>query len=158
MKIGTEERSGTWASGRVASRMLAMVLVALVATASGCGTSTGGEIEIAGSYNDGFADHTIGGVRWTMSGMDFTAGFTIMRVNNDEDWAVAQNDADNAFNAGQWSRFEWTRVGSTLYFCQSTYDAGDEAAAVASTRPDRSNPAMSGCGTFPWSVLTSTAR
>lgn len=156
MKIGTESRSGSRA--RAASRALTTTLIALVATVSGCGTSTGGEIEIAGTYNDGFADHTIGGVRWTMSGMDFTAGFTIMRVNNDEDWAVAQNDVGNAFNAGQWSRFEWARVGSALYFCQSTFDAGDEAAALASARPDRSNPAMSGCGTFPWSQLTSTAR
>ncbi len=145
MRIGTVVWVRSWA-----------LLAALVVV--GCGTSTGGDIEIAGSYTDGFAQHQIGGVRWTMSGMDFSAGFTVMRVNNDEDWAVAQNDAENAFNPGQWSRFEWVRADGTLYFCQSTFDAATEAAAVGASRPDRSSPATTGCGTFPWSVLTPNGR
>lgn len=114
------------------------------------------EIEIAGTYSDGFATHEIEGDRWTMSGTDFSSGFTLTRVNNDEDWAIAQNDSSNAFSGGLYSRFEWVRVGTDLYFCQAPYDAATEADALSAARPDRSDPATTGCGTFSWSLLTVT--
>lgn len=115
-------------------------------------------IEIEGTYEEGtFSTHTIEGNRWTMSGMDFEAGFTITRVDNAEDWAVAQNDATNAFSPGLYSRFEWVTVGSDLYYCQAAYDAADEATAVAATRPDRASPASGGCAGFPWSLLAPAA-
>jgi hypothetical protein len=115
-------------------------------------------IEIEGTYAEGtFSTHTIEGSRWTMSGMDFMAGFTITRVDNAEDWAVARNDATNAFSPDLFSRFEWVSVGSELYYCQAAFDAADEAAAVAATRPDRASPATGGCAGFPWSLLTPAA-
>lgn len=122
------------------------------------GSDAGVSIEIAGRYSDGFAEHTIAGDRWTMMGMGFSAGFTLTRVNNDEDWAVGQNDATNMFSPSRWSRFEWTRVGTRLFYCQSTFDAETEAEALAAPRPDRSMPEMGGCGgMFPWSELTPIA-
>ena len=58
------------------------------------------------------------------------------------------------FSPGLFSRFEWVRVGDQLYFCESPFDAATEAAALSAARPDRSDPASTGCGTFAWSPLT----
>jgi hypothetical protein len=111
--------------------------------------------EIAGRYDEAmFSMHTIEGDRWEIEGMDFSAGFTLTVVNNGEDWAVARNDATNAFSPGLYSRFEWTMSAGSLYYCQVAFDAADEAAALAATRPDRAAPSTSGCGGFPWSLLT----
>lgn len=111
-------------------------------------------IAIAGSYTDGFGMHTISNTRWEMGG-GFTAGFAISRFDNAEGYALAQNDATNMFSPSAWSRFEWFRVGSTLYMCQGPFDASSEAAAMSAPRADRSNPSMTGCGgSFPRSVLT----
>ncbi|MBX7194898.1 MAG: hypothetical protein K1X94_22790 [Sandaracinaceae bacterium] len=110
-------------------------------------------IEIEGQYSDGFATHEILGDRWTMNGMDFSSGFTLTHVDNAEDFAIAQNDATNAFSPSLFSRFEWVRVAGDLYYCQSPYDAATEAAALEAARPDRSDPANSGCGMFGWSLL-----
>jgi hypothetical protein len=111
-------------------------------------------IAIAGSYTDGFGTHMVSNTRWEMGG-GFTAGFAISRFDNTEGYALAQNDATNMFSPSAWSRFEWFRVGSTLYMCQGPFDAASEAAAMSAPRADRSNPSMTGCGgSFPWSVLT----
>lgn len=112
------------------------------------------EIAIAGSYNDGFADHVIGEGRWEMTGEGFSSGFELLTIDNDEEWATAHNDATNEYSGGLYSRFEWVFVGDDLFFCQAPYDAADEAAALAAARPDRSAPSESGCGGFPWSQLT----
>ena len=114
-----------------------------------------GTIAIAGMYTDGFGTHTVSSARWEMGG-GFTAGFAISRFDNAEGYALAQNDATNMFSPSAWSRFEWFRVGATLYMCQGPFDAVSEAAAMTAPRADRSDPAMTGCGgNFPWSVLTS---
>ncbi len=112
------------------------------------------ELDIAGTYTDGFATHTIGGGRWTMSGEGFSSGFAILRVDNDEAWAIARNDASNTYSPNLYSRFEWVRVGGDLYICQAPFDAPSEDAALAAARPDRSSPATAGCGDFGWSQLT----
>ncbi len=138
--------------------VLSSVMGASLMGVAGCngGGTTGETPEIAGTYSDGFATHTITATRWTMAGMDFSSGFTLTMVNNDEDWAVAQNDAANAFSPSLYSRFEWYEVGGVLYMCQAPFDAATEAAAIDSARPSRTDPATSGCGMFGWSVLAET--
>lgn len=134
---------------------VAACMVVVASAMAGCngGGTTSETPEIAGTYTDGFATHTITATRWTMTGMDFSSGFTLTLVNNDEDWAVAQNDTTNAFAPGAYSRFEWFESGGVLYMCQAPFDATTEAAAIDSARPSRSDPATSGCGMFGWSVL-----
>jgi len=159
-------RIGIVSSERGLRTWCAIALTGLWMGAAGCGgTSTGtdagmggdapmsADVEIEGTYSDGFATHVIEGSRWTMSGMDFMSGFTITHVDNDADFAIAQNDATNAFSPGLFSRFEWVTVGGDLYMCQSPFDAPTQAAALEAARPDRANPAMTGCGMFGWSLM-----
>jgi hypothetical protein len=126
---------------------------------TGCngGGTTGDAPEIAGRYSDAFGgSHTVTATRWEQSGEGYASGFAFTLVNNAEDWAVAQNDATNEFSPNLYSRFEWVEVGGVLYYCQSAFDAATEEAAIESARPARSDPATTGCGTFPWSALTVT--
>ena len=108
-------------------------------------------LEIIGSYVDdwGYA-HDVTQDRWDNEG----SVFHITQFDNDADFLVAQNDASNAWNAELWSRFDWTHDGAELYFCQSAYDAADEATAAANTSADRADLAT-GCAGFGWSKLTS---
>lgn len=123
----------------------------------GCngGGTTGEAPEIAGRYTDAFGgSHTVTATRWEQTGEGFSSGFRFTLVDNDEDWAVAQNDATNEYSPSLYSRFEWVEAGGVLYFCQSPFDAATEAAAIDSARPGRGDPANSGCGMFGWSALT----
>ena len=111
-------------------------------------------IAIAGRYMDEFGGtHVVTNTRWDTSGMGFMLGFRITRFDNTAGVAIAQNDASNMYNPSLFSRFEYFRVGSALYMCQSPYDAASEAAAMSAPASDRMN-LMSGCGGFGWSVLT----
>lgn len=152
MKLGSRIVGGA----RVAACAVVISWAMGVAGCNGGGT-TSETPEIAGTYTDAFGGtHTVTATRWEQTGEGFASGFTITFVNNDEDWAVAQNDATNAFSPSLYSRFEWVEVGGTLYFCQAPYDAATEAAAIDSARPSRTDPATTGCGMFGWSALTDT--
>jgi hypothetical protein len=157
-------------SPRVASAVTLASLLALAGCGGGGTTSDAGmvsdagvasdsagpaTIEIAGRYDDGFGTtHVIDAAGWSMTFGDSTSRFAFTMVDDAEDFAIAENDAANMFSPGLYSRFEWVRVGEQLYFCQAPFDAATEAAALAAARPDRSDPTMTGCGTFAWSPLT----
>jgi hypothetical protein len=111
--------------------------------------------ELAGSWHDGFAEHTIGGETWTMSADGSQSTFHLVQVSNALDFAVAHNDEQNPFSPGLWSRFDWARAGSDLYYCQTMFAASSRAEAAAAEPPDASTPSAGGCGGFPWSPLTS---
>jgi hypothetical protein len=146
-----------------------LALAACTLTACGGGGTTGdagmasdaaspASIEIAGRYDDGFGTtHVIDADGWSMTFGDSTSLFEFTTIDDVEDFAIARNDPANMFSPGLYSRFEWVRVGGQLYFCQSTFDAPTEAAAIDAARPDRSDPAMTGCATFAWSPLTPVA-
>jgi hypothetical protein len=154
--------------GSVSSRVApALALTSLLTLAACGGGGSGGDagmasdaarpasIEIAGRYDDGFGTtHVIDAEGWSMTFGDSTSRFAFTTIDDTADFAIAQNDAANMFSPGLYSRFEWVRVGEQLYFCQSPFDAATEAAALGAARPDRSDPAMTGCGTFAWSPLT----
>lgn len=110
-------------------------------------TATG--LAIVGAYTDSWGGtHDITDATWIMG----SASFHIAQYDNAEMWVVAQNDAANEYNPSLWSRMDWTWSGADLYFCQSAFDAADEAAALAATPADASDLAA-GCGGFGWSQL-----
>jgi len=121
------------------------------------GTST--PLEIVGEYTDNFdSSHVITATTYTLSfvGVDNASVFNIEDWDNDIQAMVAQNDEDNEFSAGLYSRFDWVTVEGQLYICQSSFDSASHAAADEVDRPDDSDPAKSGCGgtDFGWSQLT----
>ncbi len=113
-------------------------------------------LEIAGQWSDGFGEHDITSELWTISFEGSNPSlFTIVWYDNEIDTLVAQNDAQNDFNPGLWSKFQWTYDGDdALWFCQVVFDAPTQADAEASPDADPSDPGAGGCGMFPWSPLT----
>jgi hypothetical protein len=173
-------RFGTWSSWDVGAILVAVTL----AFGAGCDSGNGNgnpdavqadvradvpadvsaaPLAIAGSYTDAFGgQHEIASDTWVQTG-DFGSGpvtstFLLTRYDNDARWVVGQNDAANAFNPGKWSRFDWATVQAALYFCQTRYDAADEAEALAATPADATDPKTAGCGGFAWTALTPVAR
>lgn len=110
--------------------------------------------------DDWGTQHTVDATSWTQTWAgppEDVSVFEISSFDLDEGWLIAQNGADNAWNAGLWSRFDWTWFdageGLELWTCQSAYDAASEEDAGNATRADDSDPATSGCGGGSWSRL-----
>ena len=111
-------------------------------------------IEIAGSYTDDFGGtHVISSEDWLQENGGGTSTFAILTYDNETDTAIAQNGSDNPFSADLFSRFDWLVDGSTLYICQTAYDAETAEAADAVTPAD-STDLTGGCSGFAWSILT----
>ena len=114
-------------------------------------------LDIQGTWTDNWDTvHTISSTTWSDS---WGAVFNISQYDNAARIVIAQNDADNDYNALQWSRFDWyVEMGTDLlWYCQTCYDCADEAAALTTPSADTSDPANSGCGAGGWSSLTATA-
>ncbi len=113
-------------------------------------------IEIAGEYSDAFySEHVVTDELWTIAYPGYAADlYHLLTYDNALDFAIAHNDDANAFNAGLYSRLDWYDDGATLWYCQTTYSAADEAEAEATPRGDTSDPASGGCGGFGWTNLT----
>ncbi|RME27384.1 MAG: hypothetical protein D6806_04725 [Deltaproteobacteria bacterium] len=134
---------------------VSLVAASLAFVLSGCGSSGGDKLEIAGTYTDDWqTTHTVTETTWTMhaEGMSDSV-FHIVAYDNDADYLVAQNDSNNEYNPDKWSRFDWTEKDGALYYCQAAFDADTQEAATANTSADR-NDLESGCGGFSWSKLT----
>ena len=86
------------------------------------------------------------------------SAFHYSQFSNTDQFIIAQNDDANDYNAGKWSRFDWTWTGgdTQLWFCQTAYAAESEADALGTTAADDSDPANTGCGGFAWSQLNTT--
>ena len=110
---------------------------------------TAEDIAIAGPWVDYWGtDHTVSNTDWTQGAM----AFAITTYDNDATYAIAQNDADNAWSPGLWSRFDWGWAKEELVYCQTAYDKATEADALATPAADIGDP-RSGCGGFPWTVM-----
>ncbi|MBN2194370.1 MAG: hypothetical protein JW751_16255 [Polyangiaceae bacterium] len=110
--------------------------------------------EVVGTYMDNYGgDHYVDAYRWVQGTDSSTSLFVLTQFDNDDDFVVAQNDGENAWNAGLWSRFDWTEHNGNLYFCQTAYAAASEADALATPAADATDPATSGCGSFAWTQL-----
>ena len=112
---------------------------------------------IAGSYVDTWGYSTIiTADTWTLAASDGTSKsvFHLTLVDNASSFAIAQNDAQNSFSPGLWSRFDWTTdSASAVWYCQTTYDA-PSAEAAQQTPPANAQDLATGCGSgFPWTQL-----
>lgn len=114
-----------------------------------------GALAIIGNYVDDWNfDHNVTAAAWTDPGDPSDSIFHISQYSNAGYFIIAQNDPANPYTvANQWSRFDWTYdSNSLLHFCQITFSAATEAAALADNSANRSNLAT-GCGGFGWSPL-----
>ncbi len=93
-------------------------------------------LAIAGEYTDSFAGaHQISTAFWKQGEGADASWHWLYAVDAEAGWMVAQNDANNPFSPGLFSRFDWTVGGDgTLYFCQSAFDAESAEAAAAAIR------------------------
>ncbi|HNC98117.1 MAG TPA: hypothetical protein PKW90_18440, partial [Myxococcota bacterium] len=108
------------------------------------------QLEIRGNWVDDWGgSHSISEDLWDMSG----SSFHISSYDNFNHYAIAQNDAANAWYPEFWSRFDWTWNGSSYYYCQTAYNAATEADALA-TPAANSADLSTGCGGFSWSKLS----
>jgi hypothetical protein len=83
-----------------------------------------------------------------------TSVYHISAFDNDEMYIIARSDQENMYDACMWSRYDWVYDGADLYYCSTAYSAATEEVALATDRPDDSDPASGGCGTFAWTLLT----
>jgi hypothetical protein len=110
---------------------------------------------IAGKYGgQSTGMDEITGETWTVSGTGYFLKFELLRLSNSSRFVIAENDPQNGYNPGKFSRFDWTfDAAETLYYCQSTYDAETAEAALAAPPADSTDPATAGCGQSFWSQL-----
>ncbi len=112
-----------------------------------------GPLAVNGIYNDGWGTfHAVLQDVWHQGGLNVNR-YTLSQYDNDAGYAIAENHADNEFSGGLWSRFDFTSADGAWWYCQSAYDAADEAAALATVAADPADPANAGCGGFSWTSL-----
>ena len=135
---------------------------------AGCGGFSWSELtavalDLVGSYTDSWGTtHEIDGdgweqvSSWSNDGGVVTDSSKFVRLHhsNKQRWLIAQNDEDNSWNAGLFSRFDWTEVEGQTYFCQTTYDSATAKEALEAAAADAEDPANGGCGFSTWSALT----
>ncbi|NLN62736.1 MAG: hypothetical protein GX146_07650 [Myxococcales bacterium] len=82
----------------------------------------------------------------------FEASSEIVAWHIDDEFFLADN------GDGTFSRYDWTVQESALYYCQIEYAAASLDDAQANDTANRSDLADSGCGGFPWTLLTPVTR
>ena len=123
---------------------------------AGCGgfswTALRLALSIDGDWLDGWGgQHSISAFTWTNEG----STYDIAEASDADGWLVAQNGASNSWNAGLWSRFDWTwDAEGALWYCQTAYDAPSREDAAATPAADASEPATTGCGSFSWTSMS----
>lgn len=107
---------------------------------------------ITGSYVDNWGiSQLVTASEWKMG----TDVFVFTHVDNSRKFMIAKNAGTNAFNAGLFSRFDWTRdANQQLWYCQSAYAASSEQQAFDTPAANSADLAK-GCGGFGWSQLIS---
>lgn len=113
--------------------------------------TTGTEgLEIVGEYVDEWgSEHTITDEQWQQDALLFH----VLSYDNETDSLIAENDANNEWSAGLFSRFDWAWDGDSLYYCQTVYDAETAEDAEAAEPADAGN-LEGGCGEgFPWTLM-----
>ena len=115
------------------------------------------ELAIIGTYADEYSSHEISAEQWVIQYMNTVptepSVFRIERFDNEVGYLIAQNGARNEYAPGAWSRFDWILNGEELWYCQIAYEA-ESAEDAEAMSADPSDPSMTGCGGFPWSLLT----
>lgn len=140
--------------------VLSLMVVAVGLTA-GCEGSDGNEpIAVEGNWLDSYGtSHVITDTLWTQNMGDYgVSTFLISVFDNSAGYAIAQNGADNSFNANLWSRFDWHFANDgILWYCQTAFSAETESAAIATTAANSAD-LDTGCNGFPWTALVAVVE
>jgi len=108
--------------------------------------------ELIGRYSDSWGGpHIISNTVWDQGGM--MGRFNISGFDSENKVIIAQNDANNEFSAGKWSRFDYLFDALKVYVCQIVYDKNTMQEAIDSDTADRADLAA-GCNGFGWTELT----
>jgi len=102
--------------------------------------------------------HTIRPDGWIQDFEGQESLFRIISVNAEKGYLVAENDGENQFSPGLFSRMDWVTFMDRLYFCHTRFDAPTAADAEASPAPERKHPDQSGCQGFAWTALDPLAE
>ncbi|MER8671091.1 hypothetical protein [Mesorhizobium sp. M0678] len=130
-----------------------------------CTGSVAAPPKISGMYIDNFDGwQAVGKQAWVSYAAGDEMIFDICSVDNTKNFLIARNSADNQYNPGKYSRFEWFGSNGQLFYCQQVFDAASAADAADFTKTkaaDSSDANDKGCGQagqFPWSQLILVAR
>ncbi len=119
-------------------------------SAADSGSTGAAGLAIAGDWVDDFGgSHAITDGAWTQTYGRDSFGYTIASYDNDVGVVIASSDDD-----GTWSRFDWSFVGETLWYCQTGFGLPSQQDAEQTPAADASDPESGGCGEFSWSRLT----
>ena len=129
----------------------------------GCGgfgwstiTPSSDRIAIAGIHLDSYGgDNKVTDKAWTVGTGDSAATFEITQYDNASGFAIAENGAENEYNPGLWSRFDYVEYEGDWWVCTTAYAAASEQEAAETPASDATDPSSGGCGgTFAWTNLT----
>jgi hypothetical protein len=116
---------------------------------TGTGESEDGPLEIAGTYTTEWGQTiAISETEWVDTADWGSFTYAIADFDNEMNYLVAENGEDD-----YWSRFEWTIVSYTVYFCQTIYDAATRADADVDENLADPADIDAGCNGFGWTEL-----
>jgi len=133
----------------VVNKPLALSGLLCLSLLTACG---GGPIELVGTYTTSFGMETISEETWDN-------GFTVTTIedwDNNANWAVLKNPADDMFFPEKHSKVVWTEViDGKFHYCTVDFGLDTVEAARTSTKSaDASEPGAGGCGGFPWTAMS----
>jgi len=107
-----------------------------------------------GEFEDDYGiRYTIGPYAWTQHP---NAVYHVTDWNPEKQFAIAQNDADNATDTGLWTRIDWVQLdganGYAWAYCYAVYDAATRNDALTAPASHRDTP-RTGCNGFPFSRM-----
>ncbi|MBP5406182.1 hypothetical protein J6Z19_03425 [bacterium] len=115
--------------------------------------------ELIGKYADNWGgSHIISNTAWFQPSSYGDTLFRITQFDNENDFIIAQNDAEKSWFPEKWSRFDYVIDGGKIYLCQIAFDKETEDDALAATDADRTDLTDKGCNGSPWSELTETVE
>lgn len=133
----------------------AMALLLLFALGACSSDDASTDLEIIGSYDDSFGgSHEITQTTWTQTSDFGVFVLTITSYSNSEDYLLGENE-DATF-----SRLDWTRFNSDLYFCTAAFGeaSASDAEAAGIGVADTTDPSAGGCGGSTWTRLDPAAQ
>ena len=118
----------------------------------GCGgfpwTRMSPALEVRGTWADNYGQTvTISEAAWGPN--------EVHQFDNDSNWAVAQNPADDEWNPSKYSRVVWTELADgEFWFCTVAYGLGTlEEALNTDQTADPEDLEGAGCDGFPWTRM-----
>ena len=126
-----------------------MFILTLAVGAAACGPEP---LEVAGEWDDSFGgSSTISDTAWD--------AMTVAKFDNEANWAVVQNPADDEFSPNTFAKLVWTEEqDASIWLCWVDFGKATAAEAENTTNTtDASNPGESGCGDFSWTKMTRKA-